>query len=122
MNTKLIKERKKFVQSKIDHYQKVMRLTHYDIEICYCDIDDPDSAMIIYTDIQYLNAKICIPDSTLELDEKDIEDCIRHELCHIIVEPLQSFIRMNATPNEKFQVTTNLEQCVEHFSRIIQYG
>ena len=115
------KEVREFIKERIDYYKKLMRLGRYDISVCFCEYDDGNSAMRITTDIRYLQAKICISKEVFKHDKKFIEDCIRHELCHIILEPMQNWIRMNTTPNEMDECVNRLENAVEHMSRIISY-
>jgi len=80
---------------------------------------EEEYAMTINSDIVYLRVYLYIYPVALESTEAEIRSYVKHELTHVIIEPLVSKLADNTTPNESKQFTKDMENAVEHISRLI---
>lgn len=48
-----------------------------------------------------------------------LRDCVIHEVCHILLNPLHEFAKQAASPQTEPQLTDILEQATQRFARIV---
>lgn len=83
-------QKKRLVQSFVDRYARKLNISHWSINIIISNEKDTGTCAKIKSDHRYMFATITVyPESFVE--PNDIEDIIRHELCHCLTDPLYKY-------------------------------
>lgn len=94
---KWTKKEEDYIESLIIKYKKILKLQDWTIEYTFCNGEVPDdeethTTAIINTDISYYKAYLQLKPFFLKKFRTDGKssaiDGIKHELCHILTEPL----------------------------------
>jgi hypothetical protein len=95
--------------------------------VVHLDDPDPDGldgcAAWTYVDSRYLTSYIHFTPYAKEMWDEGrmvtLTECIVHEVCHILLNPLHEFAKQAASPQTESQLTDILEQTTQRLTRIV---
>jgi hypothetical protein len=93
------------------------------------EFDDPDPedrdgcSAWTYVDSRYLTSYIHFTPYSKEMWDEgrltSLSECVIHEVCHILLNPLHEFAKQAASPQTESQLTDILEQTTQRLTRIV---
>ncbi len=119
MATKRIKT---LITESIKKWKKLLYLEHWELNVTF--IDDPDLDCYASCTPEYFALRAEIEFNLNELDEKDIESVVIHELLHVLLAPMENIIEETIGLDD-FALSIaerDTEACIAQLTRVIHNG
>lgn len=115
--TKTKKVTKKWIEDTFLEVSKRMNLSDYELSVEYMDYEEDGTAISVYPDIIYKRANFSVYPSVFNESRETVLEYIKHELVHIIIQPIVSIAEEHASHN---RLVKPVENAVEHIRRLIK--
>jgi predicted SprT family Zn-dependent metalloprotease len=110
------------VKKTVKELQEKLKLTHYEIKLTFKKENEDNFKVAAEISISrdYLRARLTIYDCAFD-KENDMEHIIKHELCHIITEPLYlyCFDLLNGKLRTSQDIEEQREMMTEKIARLV---
>lgn len=116
---------KKWVERLVQATVDKTNLGEWRIDVTF-DVEGEDENCVGFTgvDARYMISHIYFTPYARELFEEGkfgtLAECVVHEVCHILLNPLHTFAKQAASPQTESQLTDILEQATQRLARIVK--